>query len=153
MQHGLTCWGDRTLLLRIFDVTANIYPLESPAADKVPGGKEKNLFYFHFPLLSLPYLIRSSQSSTEIHKGKSGSRRPSRGAPEPGAELSMGASLGKKVSERVTQCGLFMELLTEEVSLLNLACMYEWHVNTEGDNVEIIKCIALMHIKYKHIIN
>lgn len=89
------------------DVAANIHSLESPAADKVPGGREKNLFSFWFPPPSLLYLICSSHSGAGIHKGKSGSRRPSRGAPDPGGELSMGASHGKKVSEHVT-CSLFM---------------------------------------------
>lgn len=107
------------------DVAANIHPLESPAADKVPGGREKNLFSFQFPPASLPYLIWSSQSDAGIHKGKSGSRRPSRGAPDPGVELSMGASHGKKVSERVALCSLFLEVLMEEGSLLTMACMYE----------------------------
>ncbi|MCI4390032.1 hypothetical protein PGIGA_G00117900 [Pangasianodon gigas] len=85
------------------DVAANIHPLESPAADKVPGGREKNLFSFRFPPPSFPYLICSSQSSAGIHKGKSGSWRPSQGAPDPGGELSMGASHGKKKAYNIEQ--------------------------------------------------
>ncbi|KAF4093617.1 hypothetical protein AMELA_G00004120 [Ameiurus melas] len=44
-----------------------------------------------------------TESGTGIHKGQSGSQRPSRGAPDSGSKPSMGASHGKKKAYNIEQ--------------------------------------------------